>query len=135
MILTYILFKSLCSFSFRIQLSQVAEILNYTECENKSRPQKLAEAIKGWDEWSPEDQKIIFQILEDFPQVFSLEGEPPGDCPIMPLSLDTIDEVPVFRKQYKIPQCYQKDVDECVDSMLEHGIISPTDSPYKKARN
>ena len=83
-----------------------------------------------WDQALPSS---IRAVLEEFDDVFSQDlplGLPPV-CEGHEFKIDLEDEVPlVHRPLYKMSPLELEEAKKQIESMLEHGFIRPSDSPY-----
>ena len=72
----------------------------------------------------------VLELVNEFRDIFALDGEKSGITTIMRHKIRTSDEEPVYRPQYRIPHVHQDKLDEEIDKMLEYDIIEPSKSPY-----
>ena len=83
-----------------------------------------------WDQALPSSIRAVLEEFDDvFPQDLSL-GLPPV-CEGHEFKIDLEDEVPpVHRPLYKMSLLELEEAKKQIESMLEHGFIRSSDSPY-----
>ena len=75
----------------------------------------------------PEEYQVVVHECED---VFYTEGKSFGQCPLTEVTIDTGDSPPIRQRPYRTPLAKRKIVDECIDQMLQDGVIYPSSSPW-----
>ena len=75
-------------------------------------------------------QQRVTSYQEAIPQLFLLEGDELPGTNLAQHQIPTVDDVPVFRKQYRYPPVHKAEVRRQINKLLESGIISPSSSPY-----
>ena len=68
--------------------------------------------------------------LETFPHLFLLEGDELPGTTLTQHQIPTVDDVPIFQKQYRYPPIHKAEVRKQISKLLENGIISPCSSSY-----
>ena len=79
---------------------------------------------------SPVEKKTVEGWMSDYGDVFALDNEPLGYNNDEPMKLDTGDHPPIYRKPYRIPVSYEKEVDRQIEEMLQQGVIRHSKSPW-----
>lgn len=95
-----------------------------------ARLQRLLKHTVGYETMNKEEKEVVFNWLQDFADIFALEGEPLGRNGDMPMKIETRDVRPVYRKPYRIPTIYQEEVDRQLKTMVDQGIIERSKSPW-----
>ncbi|KAI5716006.1 hypothetical protein M8J77_025889 [Diaphorina citri] len=79
---------------------------------------------------SLDDKERIVKILEKFPNVILKENEKLSFTSLVKHEIPTIDETPVYSKNYRYPPVHKNEIRNQVESLLEQGIIRPSHSPW-----
>lgn len=70
------------------------------------------------------------KIIKQMSDVFLLPGEPLTATNLVVHRIELTDAVPVFIRQYPIPQALQGVLQEQINKLLCEGVIEPSESPY-----
>ena len=79
---------------------------------------------------SEEEVHQLRELVLEFSDVFTLEGEGLGCTDRVTHSIDTGDHPPVRQPPRRIPFALRQTVREMVEAMLERGIVQPSSSPW-----
>ncbi len=77
-----------------------------------------------------QEQESIDRLIVEFSDVFLLPGDPLPCTNKIEHEIPTVDNIPVFTKQYRHPPVHKNVVKEQVQKKLEQDIIEPSSSPY-----
>ena len=69
-------------------------------------------------------------VLRAYDDVFYEDGNAFGQCPLTEVRINTSDHPPICQRPYRTPLAKRKVIDECVDQMLQDGVIYPSNSPW-----
>ena len=72
----------------------------------------------------------IKELVESFRDVFCDKITPVQLSKVDPAVIDTGDARPIRQKAYRLPFMKRQQADECIDQMLEDGIVEPSSSPW-----
>ena len=75
-------------------------------------------------------QSQFIDLIYDHPEVFSLHDEDLGFCNRIRHTILTTMDKPVYLVHRTIPPQLQGEVQKCLDTWLQQGIIRPLQSPY-----
>ena len=75
-------------------------------------------------------QKQFLNLIYDYQIVFSLHDEDLGLCDQLKHTILTTTDKPIYLPHQTIPVQLQREVQECLDTWLQQGIIRPSHSPY-----
>ena len=94
-----------------------------------SGPRGVFEVL-GFGTDLPEVSSARFQkLIEANAGVFSVSGEPNGECGVTTMSITTTGR-PISQKAYRTPLHKRRLVEDCVQEMLADGVIRPSCSPW-----
>ena len=72
----------------------------------------------------------IRRIVEKYHHLFLLKGDPSPRTHVVKHHINTVDDRPIFTKQYRYPPALHQEVREQVDKLLKDNVIQPSESPY-----
>ena len=72
----------------------------------------------------------IRRIVEKYHHLFLLKGDSPPRTHVVKHHINTVDDRPIFPKQYRYPSALHQEVREQVDKLLKDNFIQPSESPY-----
>ena len=75
-------------------------------------------------------QSQFIDLIHDHPEVFSLHDEDLKFCDRIRHMIPTTTDKPVYLAHHTIPPQLQGEVQKCLDTWLQQGIIRPSQSPY-----
>ena len=75
-------------------------------------------------------QSQFIDLIYDHPEVFSLHDEDLRFCDQIRHTIPTMMDKPVYLAHHTIPPQLQGEVQKCLDTWLQQGIIRPSQSPY-----
>ena len=104
----------------------------FAENEDRKLEDRLTE-IKtkiGFDQLGPHRQQRVRSYLESFPHLFLLPGDKFPGTTLTKHRIPTVDDVPVFHKQYRYPPVHKEEVRKQISKLIETGVIGPSNSPY-----
>ena len=81
------------------------------------------------DHASPEEKAQLLQLIEEYPECFSWNGEL-GSCDLTQHRIHLITDEPVWRPAYKVAHKDREFIETEVRDMLDKGVIEPSISPY-----
>jgi hypothetical protein len=75
-------------------------------------------------------KKRVENLCLKFNDIFFIEGDSLKKTNIIKHSIDLDTNVPIFTKQYPIPQAYKSEINKLTNEMLDQDIIENSLSPY-----
>ena len=90
-------------------------------------PSKLINIDKNL---SNEQSHRLKQLSDSYDQVFSKNEHDLGFYDKTQFDINTVDETPVKSRPYRVPYAQQETVNQMIDDMLTHKIISKSNSPW-----
>jgi len=79
---------------------------------------------------SKEDQAQLTTILEEYEDIFQLDGRKLGRTKRFKFNVDTSTSRPLRRRQYPHPEKVHDEIKDHIDDLLNRGIIEPSQSPW-----
>ena len=61
---------------------------------------------------------------------FQIPGEPPEATNVLQHSNPTVDDSPIFLRQYRFPPVHNEEITRQVDELLQNKRIKPSQAPY-----
>lgn len=107
----------------------VMEMKNHDKLTGKNRTVKIYELIKT-EHLSGELNWEIKNILQDFNEIFFLDGDELTYTNLTKHDIETTTEIPINKRQYRFPESTKKQINEQIVEMLKLGIIRPSKSPW-----
>ena len=92
--------------------------------------QKKIESLLRLSHLSEKQKSAVLTIIEEYRDIFHLQGDRLTVTPILKLLIPTTDDVPVTTKPYRLPPVHREEIDRQVKELLEDGIIEPSTSPW-----
>lgn len=77
-----------------------------------------------------EEQKHLTNVCIDFRDIFYEPHLNMTFTSDVKHTITTKDDIPIFTKSYRYPQCHKEEVKRQIDELLEKGIIRPSNSPW-----
>ena len=68
--------------------------------------------------------------MQEFPHLFSAEGQTTGKTDLVRMHIDTGDYPPIRQRPYHIPMTKRLVVEKEIDKMLEEDVVKPSASPW-----
>ena len=78
------------------------------------------------EDLTAEQRRQVIELLEEYQDIFT---ERPGTTDLGEHQMELTAD-PIRTKPYVMPYCKRKEVEEEVQTMLEMGVIEPSNSPY-----
>ena len=94
------------------------------------RKEKLIETLKTKDTLQPDEKLKLTIMLQEHHQVFALEDGERGETDLIEFSIDTGDARPLRQPARRIPFAARQEVSKQLMSMLQTGVIQPSQSPW-----
>ena len=94
------------------------------------RKEKLIETLKTKDTLQPDEKLKLTIMLQEHHQVFALEDGERGETDLIQFSIDTGDACPLRQPARRIPFAARQEVSKQLMSMLQTGVIQPSQSPW-----
>ena len=100
--------------------------------KNRKLEERLTEIKSkiGFDKLGPHRKQRVRSYLESFPHLFLLPGDKFPGTTLAKHQIPTVDDVPVFHKQYRYPPVHKEEVRRQISKLIETGVIGPSNSPY-----
>ena len=115
---------------FDAESDRLDKIIFAENNENRKLEDRLTE-IKtkiGFDQLGPHRQQRVRSYLESFSNL--LPGDKLPGTTLAKHRISTVDDVPVFHKQYRYPPVHKEEVRKQISKLIETGVIGPSNSPY-----
>jgi len=77
-----------------------------------------------------EEELHVNKLIEEYNDLFQLPDDALGYTNAMQHKINTTDPRPVHTKQYRYPPIHKEEINKQTKSLLDNGIICPSDSPY-----
>lgn len=97
--------------------------------EIQERLEKIKMAIK-MDGLERNEGTEIWKICSQFNDIFYVDGDKLSYCDLMEHKIPTNDEVPIYVRQYKLPQMQKLEIKQKLEKMLKENIICESNSPW-----
>jgi len=88
---------------------------------------------KNCGDLHPQQQEQLWQLLLEFRGSFAKSEDEVGQTHLVQHEIDTGDARPIKCRPRRLPLARQQACDEAVESMLQAGVIEPSDSPWAAA--
>ena len=72
----------------------------------------------------------VEKLIKNNTDRFQIPGEPLEATYVLQHSIPTVDDPPIFSRQYRFPSVHKKEITRQVDELLINKIIKPSQSPY-----
>ena len=69
-------------------------------------------------------------VLHTYADVFYEDGNRFGQCHLLEVRINTSDHSPICQRPYWTPLAKRNVIDECIDQMLQDGVIYTSNSPW-----
>lgn len=77
-----------------------------------------------------EEKEQILKLCRKYSDIFHIENQSLSFTNQIKHCIKTKDEIPVYTKSYRYPFVHKPEVERQINSMLEQGIIRPSNSPW-----
>lgn len=115
-------------------ISNTENLSNYyvytfdTTTNSENRTEQLAKIIK---QNSPEHiQPELLNLCTKYSDIFSLESDKLTQNNFYKQKLRLTDNVPIYTKNYRLPQSQKSEIDKHVKKLIDNDLIEPSMSPY-----
>ena len=91
------------------------------------------ESYKRWDvcdKMTPKQKFMFHKLLVKYRQCFAFKGDPLGQISVWEHRIDTGDHPPIKQNPYRTSELQKKQIQECVNEMMEKGAIVPCVSSW-----
>lgn len=78
---------------------------------------------------SAKQQQQLHSLLNEFRDIFAFTNAELGRTSIVYHRIDTGNSPPIRLRAYRVSDKQRQVIEECVDDMLERGVIEPSNSP------
>lgn len=82
------------------------------------------------DHLNAEENNSLNKIIDQFPDIFYIEGDPLTFTNHTKHPIPTTNEMPIHTKTYRFPQIHEQEVKTQVQKLLDQNIIRPSSSPW-----
>lgn len=79
------------------------------------------------------ERQTIEEICKEFEDIFHLEGDHLTANNFYKQRLQTVDDTPVYTRNYRLPQSQQEEIKTQVNKLIEEDLVEPSVSPYNSA--
>ena len=97
---------------------------------SKLEPPPITGDMLDVDEMYESDKPKLVELLQEYRDVISIKGEPPGRCKTYRHEIVLDTHKPLYTPQYRVPHKFQAPLDQEISEMLEQNIIRESKSPY-----
>ena len=112
-----------------VTVSESSNNINVPVHCTQSDAERIAEDVGNID--FPEAKEKIMRLLTKYRSVIALEGDNLGCTQVITHRINVPgDQPPLYIPAYRIPHSRRTAVNECVQNMLDEGIIAPSSSPW-----
>ena len=94
------------------------------------RESKLLESVHVEESLSTEQMKQLRELIVEYADVFALDQHELGTTDLVTHVIDTGDSSPIKQPPRRVPFALRAKVDQLVNEMLDHGVITPSKSPW-----
>ena len=111
---------------------QVAEVGSLTSHSRRSAMTPVMQELyeKNCNELNEDEKAQFREMMIEWQDIFAQHPYDTGYCDYIPHTIDTGDAKPIRQKARRLSPHMRPEVDKCVTDLLEHGIISPSESPW-----
>lgn len=108
------------------------DIMDYKNKEMLQGAKRQAELLKlvKLGHLSQDNNDFINSLILKFSDIFYLEGDNLTYTDIAVHEIETLTNIPIYKRQYRFPETIKAQINEQIDEMLEQGIIKPSKSPW-----
>lgn len=89
-----------------------------------------AEKLIRTSHMNEEEKSHILKLCNKYSDIFHIEGQRLTFTNQIKHSIKTKDEIPIYTRSYRYPFVHKDEVRRQINSMLEQGIIRPSNSPW-----
>ena len=82
------------------------------------------------DHLNAEEYQSLIKSINKHKDRFHLKGEKLPATNLLKHRIKTVNDDPIFVKQFRLPPCHRDEVDRQVKEYLDDGVIKPSMSPY-----
>lgn len=100
-----------------------------SEINPSSRIKKLEKELH-LENLNKEEKESLLKTLTKFPYQFFLEGDKLGCTNVIQHKINTVDDVPVNKGNYRYPAVHKEIIDKETKNLKSHGAVSPSKSAY-----
>ena len=79
---------------------------------------------------TPEQKVLVEDLLYEYRDIFPTSDRPYGRTNLVQHYIDTGDNKPFKLRAYRTSPALRAEIDSQMDTLLKHGIIRPSESPY-----
>ena len=97
---------------------------------NLDHVKSMLKQIRNNHELSDVQKEKIFELIMKYSDIFSKYKGEIGTCNVLEHEIVTKPIAPINLRQRQIPIGQQAEVNRQIESMLKHGVISPSESPW-----
>lgn len=108
------------------------ETVPSTVAANESREERIKDLLQT-DGLNQEELEQVNRLIKNHSDRIHLEGNELGATDVLEHRINTVDDNPIFTKQYRLPHHLKGEVDRQVKELLDQGIIKHSRSPYNSA--
>ena len=82
------------------------------------------------DHLNEDEYEHVEKLFKDNADRFQIKGKPLEATNVLQHSIPTVDDAPIFSRQYRFPPVHKEEITRQVDELLKNKIIKPSQSPY-----
>lgn len=107
----------------------VTEFKNLKSIKGRERIQKIIDLV-NLEHLNKHNFDEIVSMIEKFNKLFFIEGDELTFTDAAIHEIETTTNIPINKRQYRMPEATKVHIDEQIDEMLKLGIIKPSKSPW-----
>ena len=77
-----------------------------------------------------DEYENVEKLIKNNADRFQIPGEPLEATNVLQHSTPTVDDAPIFSRQYRFPPVHKEEITRQVDESLKNKILKPSQSPY-----
>lgn len=110
-------------------LNKICE-LKFFNSKNNVNVQNVDTILIKTGHLNNEEKNALSNILEEYESIFPKTNEPLSHTSAIKHEIKTTDEIPIYSKSYRYPECYKEEISNQVNKLLSENIIRESYSPW-----
>ena len=75
-------------------------------------------------------KEALQRLINEYRDIFALSPHELGRTNLVQHHINTENHAPIRQRAYRVPDAQKKRIEQCIDEMMEQGIIQPSTSPW-----
>lgn len=117
-------------FNESLECTDNFQTIHITNKMNKTDRHNEIHKLIRREHLNKEENESLNKVIDEFPDIFYIEGDPLTFTSHTKHRIPTTSEVPIHTKTYRFPQIHEQEVKTQVKKLLEQNIIRPSTSPW-----